>query len=152
MDVEERGVEKIIKAAMERGEFDNLPGKGKPLDLNENPFEDPAMALVNHVLKNAGFAPAWIEDRREVGERLEQARAALRRSWTWQGTALVHGVSTVVVLDVWQRAEADFRAEVEQINRQVLNHNLKAPSPLVHLRPVDADEEVARAKRVDLTP
>lgn len=26
-------VESLIKEAMERGEFENLPGKGKPIDL-----------------------------------------------------------------------------------------------------------------------
>ena len=31
----DRIVEAIIKDAMERGEFDNLPGKGKPIDLTE---------------------------------------------------------------------------------------------------------------------
>jgi hypothetical protein len=29
-------VEKRIREAMEKGEFDNLPGKGEPLDLSEN--------------------------------------------------------------------------------------------------------------------
>ena len=30
----DRIVEAIIKEAMERGEFENLPGKGKPIDLS----------------------------------------------------------------------------------------------------------------------
>ncbi len=29
----DKAVESIIKEAMERGEFDNLPGKGKPIHL-----------------------------------------------------------------------------------------------------------------------
>ena len=33
--------EKAISEAIEKGEFDDLPGKGKPIDLKENPFEDP---------------------------------------------------------------------------------------------------------------
>jgi len=31
----ERIVEALIKEALERGEFDNLPGKGKPIDLTD---------------------------------------------------------------------------------------------------------------------
>ena len=36
----DRMVEAMIKEAMERGEFDNLPGKGQPIDLTEY-FEMP---------------------------------------------------------------------------------------------------------------
>lgn len=34
-------VNKQIEEAMERGEFSNLPGKGKPLKLDVNPFLTP---------------------------------------------------------------------------------------------------------------
>ena len=34
MSDEVRGIEELIKNAMARGEFDNLPGKGQPLDLS----------------------------------------------------------------------------------------------------------------------
>ena len=48
-------VEELIKKAQERGEFDNLPGKGKPIDLSAY-FEMPEDVRVAHsVLKNAGF-------------------------------------------------------------------------------------------------
>ena len=40
-------VEEKIREAMERGDFDNLPGKGKPLDLTDwqNTPEEQRMAL-----------------------------------------------------------------------------------------------------------
>ena len=48
-------VESLIKEAQERGEFDNLPGKGKPIDLSAY-FETPEeVRLVQSVLKNAGM-------------------------------------------------------------------------------------------------
>ena len=51
----DRIVEAIIKEAMERGEFDDLPGKGKPIDLTEY-FETPEdVRMANSVLKNAGY-------------------------------------------------------------------------------------------------
>ncbi|WP_068271263.1 DUF1992 domain-containing protein [Aldersonia kunmingensis] len=39
MPAYESHVERLIREATERGEFDNLPGKGKPLNLPEN--DDP---------------------------------------------------------------------------------------------------------------
>jgi hypothetical protein len=44
-------VEKQIREAMEAGEFDNLPGKGQPIDLTENPFEDPDLRMAHHLLR-----------------------------------------------------------------------------------------------------
>ncbi|HZS44041.1 MAG TPA: DUF1992 domain-containing protein [Blastocatellia bacterium] len=65
---------KRIEEAMERGEFDNLPGKGQPLDLSEDPFEHPEMRMANRVLRNAGVAPPEVSLRRELAELKEQLR------------------------------------------------------------------------------
>jgi hypothetical protein len=72
----DRIVEAIIKEAMERGEFDNLPGKGKPIDLSEY-FETPEeVRLANSVLKNAGITPREVDLLKEIAE-LRQALAAV---------------------------------------------------------------------------
>jgi len=53
-------VEELIKKVQERGEFDNLPGQGKPIDLSAY-FEMPEdVRVAQSVLKNAGFkSPEW---------------------------------------------------------------------------------------------
>jgi len=72
----DRIVEAIIKEAMERGEFDNLSGKGKPVDLTEY-FETPEeVRLVNSVLKNAGMTSREVDLLKEVAE-LKQILAAV---------------------------------------------------------------------------
>ena len=72
----ERIVEAMIKDAMERGEFDNLPGKGKPIDLSEY-FETPEeVRLANSVLKSAGMTSREVDLLREIAE-LKQMLAAL---------------------------------------------------------------------------
>jgi hypothetical protein len=71
----DRIVEALIKEAMERGEFDNLPGKGKPIDLTEY-FETPEdVRLANSVLKNAGMTSREVDLLREI-EELKQILAA----------------------------------------------------------------------------
>lgn len=55
-----------IKEAMERGDFDNLPGKGKPLvldDLSSIPEEHRAGYIL---LKNAGFAPEELQVKKDI--------------------------------------------------------------------------------------
>jgi DnaJ homologue, subfamily C, member 28, conserved domain len=72
----DRIVEAIIKEAMERGEFDNLPSKGKPIDLTES-FEMPEeVRVANSVLKNAGMTSREVELLKEIAE-LKQVLAAV---------------------------------------------------------------------------
>ena len=59
-------VEEIIKQAQERGAFDNLPGKGKPIDLTTY-FETPEdVRVAQSVLKNAGFTSREVELLNEI--------------------------------------------------------------------------------------
>ena len=62
----EKIVESIIQEAIARGEFENLPGQGKPLDLAEyfNTPEDVRVAQA--MLKNAGMVSAEIELLQEI--------------------------------------------------------------------------------------
>ena len=54
----DRIVEAIVKDAMERGEFDNLLGRGKPIDLTEY-FDTPEeVRLANAMLTLAPYASA----------------------------------------------------------------------------------------------
>ena len=65
-------VEEMIKKAQERGEFDNLPGKGKPIDLTEY-FEMPEdVRVAQSVLKNAGMKSREVDLLKEIAE-LRQA-------------------------------------------------------------------------------
>jgi Domain of unknown function (DUF1992) len=62
----EKLIEEKIREAMEKGEFDNLPGKGKPLDLDSY-FATPAdLRLGYSVLKSAGCLPVEIELQNEI--------------------------------------------------------------------------------------
>lgn len=54
-----------LEEAIARGEFDDLPLKGKPIRIESNPFQ-PELDLAFSRLKNAGMAPAWIELDREI--------------------------------------------------------------------------------------
>ncbi len=72
----DRIVEAIIKDAMERGDFDNLPGKGKPIDLSEY-FETPEeIRLAHSLLKNAGMTSREVDLLKEIA-RLRQVRQAV---------------------------------------------------------------------------
>ena len=73
-------IEEQIRDAQERGEFDNLPGAGKPLQLEQNVYAgDKAMGY--NLLKSNQFAPPEIELLKEVRTERERGggRAEARR-------------------------------------------------------------------------
>ena len=55
-----------IREAQARGEFDQLPGHGKPLQLDDDALIPEDLRLAYRVLKNAGYVPPQIDCRREL--------------------------------------------------------------------------------------
>lgn len=72
----ESAIEEKIKEAMARGEFDDLPGAGKPLDLDSyfNTPED--LRLAFSLLKSNEFVPAEVEIFKEIANLSEELAAA----------------------------------------------------------------------------
>ena len=64
-------VEQKIAEAIARGDFDGLPGAGRPLDLDDDPLIPEDLRLAYRILKNAGFVPPEIETLSEISQ-LEQ--------------------------------------------------------------------------------
>jgi hypothetical protein len=58
--------EQRIQEAIKKGEFDDLPGKGKPLQLEDLSHVPEELRLAYKVLKNAGFLPPEVELLREI--------------------------------------------------------------------------------------
>ncbi|MGB9301178.1 MAG: DUF1992 domain-containing protein [Anaerolineae bacterium] len=53
-------VEGKIREARDKGLFDDLAGKGRPLNLSTNPSVKPEWETAYRILKTSGFAPEWI--------------------------------------------------------------------------------------------
>lgn len=58
--------ERRILEAMERGEFDRLPGAGKPLRMEDDSLVPGDLRIAYKVLKNAGCLPPELELRKEI--------------------------------------------------------------------------------------
>jgi len=57
MDFSHTMAEERIRKAYENGEFDNLPGYGKPLRLDDLSSIPEELRMAYTVLKNAGYSP-----------------------------------------------------------------------------------------------
>lgn len=130
--------EEHIRRAMEAGQFENLPGKGKPLRLVENPFEAPEWRLAYHVLRSNGFSLPWMETRSEIESAIREARQFLQRAWLRRN----EGGENDWAEREWERALQEFRERVAAINQQIFNYNLQTPSAQLQMCQLRVEREL----------
>jgi DnaJ family protein C protein 28 len=135
-------IDEIIRRAMEQGQFDNLPGKGKPLQLEDNPHEDADWRTAHHILKSSGFTLPWIETQREIENDLEASRAGLRRAWAWRCDSLAKASDPDWIEAEWHRAVDAFREQISALNKRILDNNLQVPSDRFHRKKINPDQEI----------
>lgn len=63
--------ERHIRDAQIKGDFDNLPGSGEPLELEDDSHIAPELRAGYRLLKNAGCLPPELEQRREAVELVD---------------------------------------------------------------------------------
>lgn len=135
-------VSQRIEEAMRQGEFDNLRGQGKPLDLQRNPDVPPGYELAYNLLQDNDLAPGWIMARKSLSRDIEQWRARLRSA-----VARLHaGPRSAAQEQRWRLQCEAFEAELAELNRRILAVNLQLPAvPSLEVLKLRMDEELARA-------
>ena len=118
---------------MEAGAFENLPSKGKPIRIDNNPFEDPSSA--DGASSAARERIRTTLDRRSVRDR---PRLCERLRTDLENARRRHAVTS----PSWQRALDGFRRQVRELNARILTYNLKSPSPQFHKLPLDMEAEI----------
>lgn len=129
-------VDEQIEAAMERGEFKDLPGKGRPIKLDTNPFLTPQVRMANRLLKENGFAPRWIELEKEIKKEKAQLKKLLinLKARRERLAALIqrypHRHEAVSRSFEYERARSivRYREKLENLNRNIQRVNLLAPT------------------------
>ena len=135
-------IEEHIRRAIEEGKFKDLPGKGKPLQLDENPHEDPDWRLANHMLKTSGYSLPWIALRSEIDQEIAAARSELHRAWEWRQASLAGGKPAHEIEPEWRRARLAFTERLERINKRIGDYNLQAPAAQLQLLKLQPDQEI----------
>lgn len=68
-------IDQMIRDAMARGEFDNLKGKGKPLDLDAYFSTPENIRMAFSILKSNDFVPEEVEMMKEIAALKEELGA-----------------------------------------------------------------------------
>jgi hypothetical protein len=74
-------VEQKLAEAVSRGEFDNLPGAGRPLDLDDDKLVPEELRVAYRILKNAGCVPPEVEARAKAAKKLALLKTRIEHTY-----------------------------------------------------------------------
>ncbi|WP_420630545.1 DnaJ family domain-containing protein [Candidatus Leptofilum sp.] len=138
-------IEELIQDGFEQGHFDNLPGKGKPLNLNKNPYAAD-MELANELLKENDLPPVWILQRNEILAKVARLRAEIERQWTWHQREFgVASVNKDRLTISWDDYCLKWIEEIAELNKAIDAFNLKRPFENMEIFKLTIENELKRA-------
>ncbi|KAG9486199.1 dnaJ homolog subfamily C member 28 [Eleutherodactylus coqui] len=142
----ERLVEDLIQESMAKGDFDNLSGKGKPLEkFSSCPHIDPMTHNLNRILIDNGYQPEWIVLQKEIRETIDKLRQDLVASRKKLGAPMAYRQEKQ-----WTEICEMFREDVTQLNKRINDFNLVVPLLSRQMVHFNVDKEVYRAEQAFL--
>jgi len=138
----DRLVEDLIQESMARGDFDNLQGKGKPLNQSSsyNPYIDFTTHKLNQVLIDNGFAPEWIMLEKEIREEISRIRKQLSLFRHKYDPVLTPAEETEYTEQV-----QSLKSDCETLNKMILKFNLTVPSLHKQMMTFQLEKEAVKA-------
>lgn len=137
-------IEELIRQAMFAGKFSDLPGKGKPLHLADNPHANPEWRLAYHLLQSNGFGLPWIEQRHEIEQEFTAACGVLQRNWAWRNSVEAKKFPAEQVESEWQLALDGFSNHVQHLNQRIRDYNLQSPMVNFQMPAIELQHEIER--------
>lgn len=122
----DRLVEDLIQEAMNKGEFSQLSGMGKPLkniESGRNPYVDFVTHKLNQVLIENGFTPEWIQLSKEIREETQDLRDRLAVARNKIGSIPLTPKDALS----WKNTVDGFSTLLKQINNKIDKYNLLVP-------------------------
>jgi DnaJ family protein C protein 28 len=140
-------VEDLIQEGLEHGVFDNLKGKGKPLNLKANLYEGDSK-LAHELMKEHQILPLWLAKRNVVKVTIEEFRQDIGRRWQRheQAYRLATDEGRRNALSLSWRAQCRvWEGEIKEINKLIDDFNLRRPSEGMEIFKLQLAEELVRA-------
>ena len=121
----DRVVEDLILESMNKGEFDNLEGKGKPLShaQSQNPYVDFTQHKINKILLDNGFTPEWITLKKEIRTDIKDLEQILTDYRSHIGDTPLNEADA----HEWSKVVKRFEYRETDINKKIDKYNLITP-------------------------
>lgn len=140
-------IDDLIQDGQEKGVFDNLKGKGKPLNLSSGLFGE-EKKLAHELLKDNKLTPVWINNRNQVIEETKQLRHEIQTLWVRYErefriiTDRRHRDNLTLR---WDDACLDWEARISKLNKLIDDYNLKRPISSLELYKLSLERELNRS-------
>jgi hypothetical protein len=149
-----------IEEAAAAGFFENVPGSGQPLDFSfeENPFIPNDLRPAWRMLKNAGYALPWMEDRKDIEKRHAELTRRLESYLKRVASSHERIARMPEYLQPSRRARlrdehaafvASFRAAADSLNVRIEIYNLSVPSLTLQVSPFKTDDAIRQLSESD---
>ena len=141
-------VSQRIEDAMRRGLFDNLPGKGRPLDLERNPYVSADQQMALNLLKNNDLIPEWIAARREVLAARDRLRAELQQAVGAIRNQMDNAPDSderIRLNQAWKQWLNGWYSRMKDLNYRIMIQNLKQPIRHLEIYQLLLRDELVRA-------
>lgn len=148
-------VDQMLDEARQEGKFNNLPGEGEPLKLDDDPNTPHEMKLANKILKENDLAPEWMMLGKEVDALRERLLENMRRGARAYQGALADADRSSAPYDnrqraeaTWLRAQEAWRLAAAKLNGELLRYNLKVPPGIPQKTLFNLEQELAQISRI----
>jgi hypothetical protein len=121
-------IDEQIEDARRKGHFDDLPGAGKPLKLDDDSHTPEHLRMAHKLMRDNNIPPEWVTQGKELDAAREQLAADVRRALRLNQPAALAAV----------------REAAAKYNRQVLSYNLKVPQGITHKPNFDIERELRK--------
>lgn len=130
--------ERKIAEAMEEGRFDDLPGKGQPLEIDPQWLVPPHLRIAATILHSAQILPEWAQTDREI-VMAREAIAILRRR-----VAMEYSLrrDKPVFSDWYSNILQSLLRLMHRVNDLILQYNISSPTSLHVHAPFAVEREI----------
>lgn len=126
----DQAIDEIIKRAMVSGDFDNLPGTGKPIVWKDNPFTPTEMRMVEDLLKNNDLSYPWMETRKEIEKLMIDLKNKIK-----------------IQLPLSTTMETEISKQILSLNKKIFDYNLSVPGVRFQRRMINLEEILQSIKQ-----
>jgi DnaJ family protein C protein 28 len=139
--------EEAIEEAMRAGDFDDLPGRGKPLNLINNPYA-PGTELAYQLLKDNQYTLPRISERAALLADIQELRDQISNTWIEYQDEYCVAPDDSQRLDLiqgWSELVSSWEESIAGLNKDIATLNLKQPGGQLEILKLSLATELDRA-------
>jgi DnaJ family protein C protein 28 len=140
-------MDELIEEAMRSGAFDDLPGRGKPLNLSNNPYA-PGAELAYQLLKDNNYTLPWIAQRQKIQAGTDNLRTEIIRDWHRYQAEFLPARDELIRASLkrgWRERLEAWDEKIATLNKRIAALNLKQPGEGLEILKITLDSELNRA-------